>query len=41
MHGGGKDKSVFERMKEICLALPNTKLTLTWAKPHFRVGEKR
>jgi predicted DNA-binding protein (MmcQ/YjbR family) len=37
----GKTKpSVLERMKEICLALPGTKLTMTWGKPHFRVGEK-
>jgi predicted DNA-binding protein (MmcQ/YjbR family) len=28
------------RLRTICLALPNTKETLTWGKPHFRVGEK-
>ncbi len=27
-------------MRRICLALPQTKETLTWGKPHFRVGEK-
>jgi predicted DNA-binding protein (MmcQ/YjbR family) len=27
-------------MREICLALPDTKETMTWGKPHFRVGEK-
>jgi predicted DNA-binding protein (MmcQ/YjbR family) len=27
-------------MREICLALPETKETLTWGQPHFRVGEK-
>ena len=29
-----------KRLREICLALPDTKETLTWGKPHFRVGEK-
>lgn len=29
-----------ERMRAICLALPDTKETMTWGKPHFRVGEK-
>lgn len=28
------------RMRTICLSLPDTKETLTWGKPHFRVGEK-
>ena len=28
------------RLREICLALPETKLTLTWGSPHFRVREK-
>jgi len=27
-------------MREICLSLPDTKETLTWGQPHFRVGEK-
>ena len=27
-------------MRAICLALPETKETLTWGQPHFRVGEK-
>jgi predicted DNA-binding protein (MmcQ/YjbR family) len=27
-------------MKKICLSLPDTKLTMTWDKPHFRVGAK-
>ncbi|MBM82068.1 MAG: hypothetical protein CMJ78_15975 [Planctomycetaceae bacterium] len=31
---------VLERLREVCLALPNTKETLTWGKPYFRVGEK-
>ncbi|MXZ99647.1 MAG: MmcQ/YjbR family DNA-binding protein [Acidimicrobiaceae bacterium] len=29
-----------ERLREICLALPDTKETLTWGLPHFRVGDK-
>ena len=28
------------RLRKICLALPDTKETLTWGEPHFRVGEK-
>lgn len=31
---------VLEKLRAICLALPQTKETLTWGKPHFRVGEK-
>ena len=31
---------VLQRLQKICLALPNTKETNTWGKPHFRVGEK-
>jgi predicted DNA-binding protein (MmcQ/YjbR family) len=31
---------VLVRLQTICLALPNTKETMTWGKPHFRVGEK-
>ena len=31
---------ILERYRRICLALPNTKETLTWGEPHFRVGEK-
>jgi predicted DNA-binding protein (MmcQ/YjbR family) len=31
---------VLKRLREICLALPDTKETLTWGAPHFRVGEK-
>ena len=32
--------AVLTRMREICLSLPGTKETMTWGKPHFRVGEK-
>jgi predicted DNA-binding protein (MmcQ/YjbR family) len=38
-HGMNFDQ-VLEKLKTICLALPKTKQTLTWGKPHFRVGEK-
>ena len=35
-----KGRSVLDHMRAICLALPQTKETLTWGQPHFRVGEK-
>ncbi len=35
-----KPDAVLALMREICLSLPDTKLTMTWGKPHFRVGEK-
>lgn len=38
--GGLKFEQVLKKLQTICLALPNTKETLTWGKPHFRVGEK-
>lgn len=31
---------VLERMWGMCLSLPDTKETMTWGSPHFRVGEK-
>lgn len=31
---------VLAKTREICLGLPDTKETMTWGKPHFRVGEK-
>jgi predicted DNA-binding protein (MmcQ/YjbR family) len=31
---------VLAKLGPICLALPDTKLTMTWGKPHFRVGDK-
>ena len=31
---------VLKRLQAICLALPKTKQTETWGKPHFRVQEK-
>jgi predicted DNA-binding protein (MmcQ/YjbR family) len=27
-------------IRKICLSFPDTKETMTWGKPHFRVGEK-
>ena len=35
-----KADTVLAKMREICLSLPDTKETLTWGEPHFRVGEK-
>ena len=35
-----KTDAVLTKMREICLSLPDTKETMTWGKPHFRVGEK-
>jgi predicted DNA-binding protein (MmcQ/YjbR family) len=35
-----KSDATLAKMREICLALPDTKETLTWGEPHFRVGEK-
>jgi predicted DNA-binding protein (MmcQ/YjbR family) len=32
--------STLKRISDICLSLPDTKLTMTWGEPHFRVGEK-
>jgi len=33
-----KGRCVLDNMREICLALPDTKETLTWGQPHFRVS---
>jgi len=32
--------AVLAKMRKICLSLADTKETLTWGEPHFRVGEK-
>jgi predicted DNA-binding protein (MmcQ/YjbR family) len=32
--------AALQKMRAICLALPDTKETPTWGQPHFRVGEK-
>jgi hypothetical protein len=34
------DDPAYTRFKAICLALPDTKVTMTWGSPHMRVGEK-
>jgi predicted DNA-binding protein (MmcQ/YjbR family) len=34
------EDATFEKVRALCLALPDTKLTMTWGSPHFRVGEK-
>ena len=31
---------VLARVRSICLSLPDTVETMTWGKPHFRVGDK-
>jgi predicted DNA-binding protein (MmcQ/YjbR family) len=31
---------ILAKMREICLSLPDTKETITWGQPHFRVGDK-
>jgi predicted DNA-binding protein (MmcQ/YjbR family) len=31
---------MLEQVRKICLSLPDTKLTMTWGCPHFRVNEK-
>jgi len=36
----GPRDPVLDQVRAICLALPDTKETLTWGKPHFRVKEK-
>jgi predicted DNA-binding protein (MmcQ/YjbR family) len=35
-----KRDPIFEKIRKICLSFPDTKLTMTWDSPHFRVGEK-
>jgi len=35
-----KTDSALAKIRKICLSLPDTKETMTWGKPHFRVGEK-
>ena len=35
-----KTDRVLAKMRKICLSLPDTKLTMTWGKPHFRVHDK-
>ena len=35
-----KKDDAYEKVRAICLSLPDTKETMTWGKPHFRVKEK-
>ena len=35
-----KTNAALAKIRKICLSLPDTKETMTWGKPHFRVGEK-
>jgi predicted DNA-binding protein (MmcQ/YjbR family) len=35
-----KTDPVLRKLRQICLALPDTRETPTWGQPHFRVGEK-
>lgn len=32
--------ATFRKISALCLALPSTKLTMTWGSPHFRVADK-
>jgi predicted DNA-binding protein (MmcQ/YjbR family) len=34
------DRAAFAKVSALCLARPDTKLTMTWGSPHFRVAEK-
>lgn len=34
------DDPAYARFKKICLALPETKVTITWGSPHMRVRDK-
>ena len=35
-----KSTTALTKIRQICLLLPDTKETLTWGHPHFRVGDK-
>jgi predicted DNA-binding protein (MmcQ/YjbR family) len=35
-----KADAAFAKISALCLALPDTKLTMTWGSPHFRVADK-
>jgi predicted DNA-binding protein (MmcQ/YjbR family) len=34
------DDPTFKKVRSLCLALPDTVLTMTWGSPHFRVADK-
>jgi predicted DNA-binding protein (MmcQ/YjbR family) len=35
-----KADPILAKVRAICLALPDTRETITWGEPHFRVGDK-
>ena len=35
-----RNDRTLDKLRKICLALPDTKETITWGEPHFRVGDK-
>lgn len=35
-----KPDTALKKLRAICLSLPDTKETITWGRPHFRVGER-
>jgi len=35
-----RTRTLLDRLRKVCLSLPDTKETVTWGTPHFRVGEK-
>ena len=35
-----RSDAALAKIRKICLSLPDTRETMTWGKPHFRVGEK-
>jgi predicted DNA-binding protein (MmcQ/YjbR family) len=37
---GTKPEAALAKISALCLALPDTKLTMTWGSPHFRVTDK-
>ena len=35
-----KIDTLFEKLQEFCLSLPETRVQTSWGKPHYRVGKK-
>jgi len=40
VNSDGTKHPFFSKLRKICLDLPDTKLTMTWGAPHFRVANK-
>jgi predicted DNA-binding protein (MmcQ/YjbR family) len=40
VRSNGTQHPFFSKLRKICLDLPDTKLTMTWGSPHFRVANK-